>query len=59
MKNNKKNVDFIREAESTNEGTPIIVISGEQDRFAIITTINLAASSLFGFNKSELLSKAT
>jgi len=58
MKNdNKKNTNFIPADDATDEGTPLLVISGEQDRFAQITNINLACASLFGFSKTELMSK--
>lgn len=54
----KKNAtSFVAAGAGVDEGTPVIIISGEQDRFALITTINLAASSLFGFSKTELLGK--
>jgi len=55
--NSKKNANFIPVDEAADEGTPIIVISGEQDRFALITNINLAAASLFGFSKTELMNR--
>ena len=34
----------------------MVIISGEQEKFGMITHINLAATSLFGFNKTELIS---
>lgn len=51
MLNINSNDDFL------NDSTPTIVISGEQEKFAVITGINLSAASLFGYNKTELTNR--
>jgi hypothetical protein len=41
----------------SSDATPTVWVSGEQDKFSMITGINLAAASLFGYNKTELLNR--
>jgi len=41
----------------SSDATPTVWVSGEQDKFSVITGINLAAASLFGYNKTELLNR--
>jgi PAS domain S-box-containing protein len=57
---NKKAMNMVNMAANddfANEATPTIFMSGEQDKFAIITGINLAAASMFGYNKTELINR--
>jgi len=42
---------------SNHEATPMMWVSGDPERFSVITGVNLAAASLFGYNKPELLNK--
>jgi len=51
------NLGMVSMEETSNEATPTIWVSGEQDKSGIITGINLAAASLFGYNKTELLNR--
>jgi PAS domain S-box-containing protein len=40
------------------DGSPLIYLSGENDRMALISNINLSACRIFGFlRKEELLGK--
>jgi len=59
VQSNKKAMNFgmVSMEETSNEATPTIWVSGEQDKSGIITGINLAAASLFGYNKTELLNR--
>ena len=41
----------------SNDPTPTAFISGDSEKFGIITGVNLAAASLFGYNKTELLNR--
>ena len=45
------------EGDLGDESVPTIILSGEQQRFGLINCINAAAASLFGYTKTELLSK--
>lgn len=39
------------------ENRPAIVISAEEDTFALITNANLAVVALLGYNKMEVLNR--
>jgi len=56
---NKKfmNLGGVTNDEFNNEAMPTISISGEQDNYGIITSCNLQASSIFGYNKTELINR--
>jgi len=56
---NKKymNITGVANDEFNNEAMPTISISGEQDNYGIITSCNLQASSIFGYNKTELINR--
>ena len=59
---NKKAVNMLNVAvndDYANDATPTIFVSGEQDKFSIITGLNLATASMFGYNKTELISNST
>ena len=59
---NKKAINMMNMTANddyANDATSTIFMSGEQDKFSIITGINLAAASLFGYNKTELISYFT
>jgi len=49
-------MNFASEGDFIHDSTPMIFISGEQEKLALITHLNMAASGLFGYNKNELLS---
>jgi len=51
------NFNVFAERDLSDESMPTIIISGEQQRFGLINSINAAAASLFGYTKTELLSK--
>ena len=60
LNSNKKAINMVNmnnNDDFSNEATPTIFISGEQEKFAFITGINLAAASLFGYNKTELINR--
>ncbi len=40
-----------------SESKPTIYISAEEESFAIITNVNLAAGGLLGYNKVEILNR--
>ena len=44
-------------SENNCDATPTVWVSGEQDKFGVITGINLAAASLFGYSKTELVNR--
>ena len=44
------------ENEYSTDSTPTVMISGELDKLGIITAVNSSAASLFGYNKTELIS---
>lgn len=55
----KKNISILNlrgNDEYTTDSTPTVFISGEHDKFGHITGINLAAASLFGYTKTDLIS---
>ena len=55
----KKNINMLNMTgndEFSTDSTPTVFISAEEDKFGFITGINLAAASLFGYNKTELIS---
>jgi len=53
-----KNMNFMtNNKDLSDEATPTIVVSGEQERLGLINNLNLAASSLFGYTKNELISE--
>lgn len=55
--NKKGNVMNVTGADDISDNaTPTIFVSGDTEKLGLITGINLAASSMFGYNKSELLS---
>jgi hypothetical protein len=55
--NKKSNVmNFTGADDISDNATPTIFVSGDTEKLGLITGINLAASSMFGYNKSELLS---
>ena len=57
MKDGNQNLKLIAaNKDLTDEPTPIIIISGEQQRLGIINNINVTAASLFGYSRLELLS---
>ena len=39
------------------ESVPTVTLSAESDKLGIITSISLGASSLFGYNKNELINR--
>ena len=54
---NKKAINIITlNDDYANDTTSTIFMSGEQEKFTVITGINLVAASLFGYNKTELIS---
>ena len=53
---NNVNQLLLKMKEVSNESTPTISISGEEENLGIITNLNLAAANLFGYNRNELLS---
>ena len=59
VQNNKKIIQMIGKTgeDYNNDATPTVWVSGEQDKLGMITGINLAAASLFGYNKTELLNR--
>jgi len=58
MKDGNTNLKLIAtNKDLVDESTPIIIVSGEQQRLGIINNINVSAASLFGYSRLELLSK--
>ena len=58
IQSNKKAVNAIDDnGEENVDSTPTVWISGEQEKLGIMTGINLAAASLFGYSKSELINR--
>ena len=58
--NNHKKISMINYTGNEDIGdssTPTIYVSGDPDKLGIITAINLACSSVFGYNKSELINR--
>jgi len=57
--NNRKMANIISglSEDLNNEATPSMWVSGEQDKFGVISGVNLAAASLFGYAKSELIGR--
>jgi hypothetical protein len=51
---NKRNKIIVE--DGSTDSTPSITISGESEKMGIIQGMNLAASSAFGYNKTELIS---
>ena len=43
--------------DSSTDSTPTITISGEDENLGCITMTNIAASSMLGYNRNEILSK--
>lgn len=43
--------------EFSNDATPTVFISGDTEKFALITGVNLAAAAMFGYNKTELINR--
>ncbi len=57
MKDGNTNLKLIAtNKDLVDEPTPIIIISGEQQKLGIINNINVSAASLFGYSRLELLS---
>jgi len=59
VQSNKKAIQMVGAAgdDYNSDATPTVWVSGEQDKNGMITGINLAAASLFGYNKTELLNR--
>jgi len=59
VQSNKKAIQMVGTAgdDYNSDATPTVWVSGEQDKSGMITGINLAAASLFGYNKTELLNR--
>ena len=52
------NISGINASDDINsESTPTVYMSGDSDKFGVITSINLAAASLFGYSKAELINR--
>ncbi len=56
MKTDKKKMPYGGSDECSNDSTPTIILSTDQDKIGTITQINLTAASLFGYSKTELIS---
>jgi len=55
---NKKTGNFGGAGDDyTNDAIPTVHVSGDTEKFGVITGINLAAASLFGYNKTELINR--
>lgn len=54
---NKKTGNFQSGDDYTNDAIPTVHVSGDSEKFGVITGINLAAASLFGYNKTELINR--
>ena len=52
----KKKMSYGGSDECSNDSTPTIILSTDQDKIGTITQINLTAASLFGYSKTELIS---
>jgi len=59
MRSNRKTIQMIGLVNSDQNAdvTPTVWVSGEQDKFGVITGINLAAASLFGYSKTDLINR--
>jgi PAS domain S-box-containing protein len=59
LNNNKKitMMNYTGSEEIGENSTPTVLVSGEPDKLGIISSINLAASSIFGYTKSELINR--
>jgi PAS domain S-box-containing protein len=59
INSNKKStaINFSGNEEISDNSTPTIFVSGETEKIGIITNINLACSSVFGYTKSELINR--
>jgi hypothetical protein len=58
MSGNGSGDDMGGAAGMSQDGSPLIYLSGENDRMALISNINLSACRIFGFlRKEELLGK--
>jgi len=51
---NRKSVSLI---DMSTESRPTIYISAEDDRFGVITNVNLALSAILGYKKTEMLNR--
>ena len=56
MKTDKKKMPYGGSDECSNDSTPTIILSTDQDKIGTITQINLTAASLYGYSKTELIS---
>ena len=58
--NNKKSIglsNYTGTEDITESSTPTVLMSGEPEKLGIITGVNLACSSIFGYSKSELINR--
>ena len=59
INSNKKStaINFSGNEEISDNSTPTVFVSGETEKIGIITNINVACSSIFGYTKSELINR--
>jgi PAS domain S-box-containing protein len=58
--NNKKSIglsNYTGTEDITESSTPTVLMSGEPEKLGIITGVNSACSSIFGYSKSELINR--
>lgn len=55
----KKNnaINLTGNEDISDNSTPTIFVSGDLEKLGIITSVNLSCSSIFGYNKSELINR--
>lgn len=59
INSNKKStaINFSGNEEIGDNSTPTIFVSGDAEKIGVISNINIACSSIFGYTKSELINR--